>query len=170
MTERLEGKIWKPSPEEIQREDEWIKNQILEIGPDVLMELAKSASEIRGRAYQPYSNYSVGVSILTADGEVYSSINAETVTFTETDHAERSAITKAISEGALERNGRKFILALAVSHSGVSDPCGGCRQRMTEHADNCITMDVDVEGNIQSITSLKLLLPQAFTPSHLGKD
>jgi len=168
MSERIENMIWEPSPEEMQHEVQWIKDEIQTIGPDVLIDLGKTSSEIRKRAYQPYSEYSVGVSILTVSGAVYSSVNAETVTYTETDHAERSAITKAISEGEVERNGRKFLRALAVSHSGESAPCGGCRQRMAEHADNCIVMDVDPDGKIQSITSLKQLLPKAFTPTHLG--
>jgi len=128
MAENLSEKIWSPSPKEIQMKKEWVMRQIELINPTTLLELGKSASIIRARAYQPYSNYSVGVSLLTLDGQVYSSVNAETVTYTETDHAERGTITKAISEGAIERNGRKFIAALAVSHEGDSGPCAGCRQ------------------------------------------
>lgn len=168
MTTVLSSKIWSPKSKEVVAEVDWIKKQISDIGTKVLLELGKSAANIRKLAYQPYSNYSVGAALLTTDGKIYSSVNAETVTYTETDHAERSVITKAISEGAVERNGRKFIAAVAVSLSGESGPCGGCRQRIAEHADNCIIMDVDTKGNIVSITSLKNLLPQAFTPTHLG--
>jgi len=170
MSERLDQKIYIPSQAEIEEENNWIKSQIKEIGDDKLRELAKEAAKVRLNAYEPYSGYSVGASLLTVDGEIYSSCNAETVTYTETDHAERSVITKAISEGTTEKNGRKFIRAIVVSHPEESGPCGGCRQRIAEHTDNCLVMDVDEKGQIVAITSLKILFPYAFTPASLDKD
>ena len=170
MSERLNQKIFIPSQAEIEKENTWIKSQIEEIGENKLIELAKEAAKARLNAYKPYSGYSVGASLLTVDGEIYSSCNAETVTYTETDHAERSVITKAISEGTTEKNGRKFIRAIVVSHPEDSAPCGGCRQRIAEHADNCLIVDVDAEGEIAAISSLKVLFPYAFTPPSLGKD
>jgi cytidine deaminase len=168
MSERFDLIVYTPSDEEIKKERGWIYKQIEEIGEESLKNLAKSAAKVRPYAYQPYSNYSVGASVLTPGGEIYSSCNAETVTYTETDHAERSAITKAISEGAKEKYGRVFIKAVAVSHTGESGPCGGCRQRILEHSDNCLILDVDEDGEIVKITSANILLPYAFTPASLG--
>lgn len=142
----------------------------MEIGEERLNGLARNAAKARRNAYNPYSKYSVGASLFTVGGEEYSSCNAEVVTYTETDHAERSVITKAISEGAVERHGRKFIKAIAVSHSGESGPCGGCRQKIVKHANNCLVMDVDEEGQIVMITSIKILFPNAFTPTNLGVE
>ena len=168
MSQELVDKVYVPSPEEVEKERQWILNKIDEIGVGVLQNLAQSEAAARNKAYQPYSKYSVGASILTVSGTIYSSCNAETVSYTETDHAERSAITKAISEGEIDVSGRKFIKAIAVSHSGESGPCGGCRQRIAEHADNALIMDVGVRGKIKKITSLKILFPYSFNPSHLG--
>lgn len=156
------------TPEEIEEEKKWIAEQIDEIGPEVLGALIGRTVEVRTRAYKPYSDYSVGAGVLTRSGKMHFSINAESVSFTETDHAERSAITKAISEGAIEEDGEQFVKAIVVSHEGESGPCGGCRQRIGEHAENCLIVDVDEEGNVQGVSSLKLLFPYAFTPHHLG--
>ncbi len=39
---------------------------------------------------------------------------------------------------------------------------------MVEHADNCLVLTIDTQGTIRRITSLKTLLPYAFTPTYLG--
>jgi len=109
----------------------------------------------------------VGASILSTSGTIYASCNAEVVTYTETDHAERSAITKAISEGEIKKSGENFIEAVVVSHPGESGPCGGCRQRIAQHCENALVIDVDENGNVQAVTSLNTLFFYAFTPAHL---
>lgn len=160
-------RIYLPTESEINEQHEWIMQKIEELDPEVLDELMQGTVKIRERAYSPYSGYSVGAGLLTKSGDMYFSVNAEAVTYTETDHAERSVITKAISEGAIEKDGEKFIEAIVVSHEGESGPCGGCRQRIAQHAENCLVIDVDEKGENHAVTSLKLLIPYAFTPSHL---
>lgn len=160
--------IWVPAARILQRQRSWIEKEVARIGENQLIALATIAAGMRKSAYQPYSKYSVGAAILCTSGKIYASCNAETVSYTESDHAERSAITKAISEGEIPKSGRRFIQAIAVSHPAHSGPCGGCRQRIMEHADNCLVIDVDVRGVIEKITSLKVLLPYSFNPSDLG--
>ncbi|KKT38333.1 MAG: Cytidine deaminase [Candidatus Gottesmanbacteria bacterium GW2011_GWB1_44_11c] len=111
----------------------------------------------------------VGAAVLCTSGAIYASCNAEVVSYTETDHAERSAITKAISAGEMKRNGQCFIKAVTISHPGESGPCGGCRQRIAEHCENALIIDTDGKGRIQAVTSLKTLFFYAFTPEHLKK-
>lgn len=169
MSTKLSKKVWVPSQEEIGKELAWIKNAVEEIGEDEILDLAKKASVVRKNAYQPYSGYQVGATILTTSGNRYSGCNAEAVTFTETDHAERSAISTAIAQGEINKSGNKFIKALAVSHQGEAGPCGGCRQKIAEHADNALIIDTNKNGEIQRITSLNMLFLYSFRPSHLGK-
>lgn len=157
-----------PSPQEIEAERLWVESEISRIGEEKLRELVTSAVEVRGKAYKPYSDYAVGASVLCASGRIYSAPNTEVVTYTQTGHAESNAISKAISEGEAEE-GRKFIEALVVCHSGESAPCGSCRQTIIEHCDNAVIIDVDPEGNPVTATSMKILFPFGFTPSHLGK-
>jgi len=169
MGKEIKDFVWTPSPAELLSENEWVVSEVNKVGQHTLELLAKLAAGARGNAYQIYSGYSVGAALLSHSGVVWDSCNAEAVTYTETDHAEKSVITRAINCGETRLHGRKFIRAIAVSHKGESGPCGGCRQRIAEHADNCLILDVDPEGKIKRITSLKALLPYAFTPSHLGK-
>jgi len=157
-----------PSLEEIERERLWISSEIERIGEEKLTELVTAAVGVRDRAYKPYSDYAVGAAILCSSGKIYSAPNTEVVTYTQTGHAESNAINKAISEGEAEK-GRRFIEALVVCHSGESAPCGGCRQEIVEHCDNALIIDVDPEGKPITATSLKILFPFGFTPTHLGK-
>lgn len=168
MINKFLNTIRVPSLEEIERESLWVKSEVERIGAKKLQELTAAAIGVRSRAYIPYSEYAVGAAILCSSGKIYSAPNTEVVTYSQTGHAESNSINKAISEGEAE-NGRKFIEALVVCHSGESAPCGACRQEIVEHCDNALIVDVDPEGNSLAVTSLKILLPFGFTPTHLGK-
>ncbi len=159
---------WIVSTKDSQTELNWIKAEIERIGQGSLEKLAQAATEQSKHAYVPYSHYQVGVAILTKSGKTYLGNNVERASYSETDHAEESAITGAVVDGEVGRSGRKFLVALACSHAGDTAPCGRCRQIMMEHADNCLVLTVDVDGKIRRITSLKTLLPYAFSPTDLG--
>lgn len=160
--------VWTVSTQDSKAEFDWIKSETKRIGQGRLEKLATSAAKQRAHAYVPYSHYQVGVAILTQSGKIYLGNNVERAGYSETDHAEEAAITSAVVDGEVERSGRKFLIALACSHAGDTAPCGRCRQIMTEHADNCLVLTVDTKGNIHRLTSLKTLLPYAFSPTNLG--
>lgn len=159
--------IWIPSVEDFMKEAKWIEHEVLEIGYDRLQVLADQAREVSVYSYAPYSRYHVGVALLSVSGNIYSGVNAERASYSETDHAEESAITQAIIAGEVALSGRRFIRALAVSHSSTSAPCGRCRQIIAEHAENALIALCDPKGAIHTVTSLKSILPLAFTPSDL---
>ena len=167
MRQELINAIQLPIHEEYVKEQWWLVGQLELIGEKKLTELIQSAISAREKAYKPYSEYPVGASVLCESGEIYTSPNTEVVTYTQTGHAEHNSINKAISEGEGQET-RKFIKALVVCHDGDSQPCGACRQEILEHCDNAVVISVNPEGQLQSITSAKLLLPNAFTPKHLG--
>lgn len=168
MSRKYDNLIWIPSPEEIERERNWINREILHIGLPTLENLARRASEARNIAYTPYSKYPVGAALLRISGKEETGQNIEVVTYSETGHAEEQAAKNAVSKGAIHEEGRRFIRAIAVSHEGDTAPCGRCRQIITEFCDNALVLIADTEGNIKNITSIKILLPYAFTPSDLG--
>ncbi len=126
-----------------------------------LIDLANTA---RQRAYAPYSNYPVGSSLRTKTGRIYTGVNVENAAYPQTMCAERVAIFKAVSEGEKE-----FEVITVVTDNGGS-PCGGCRQVMAEFGLDTIVLLADGSGKIVKETTVKELLPQAFTPSHLGKQ
>ncbi|MBI5620354.1 cytidine deaminase [Candidatus Gottesmanbacteria bacterium] len=156
-----------PTPKDLRAEFDWISQKIDEIGIEKLNEAIRQAVTVRKNAYPPYSGYKVGAAIISTSGAIHASCNAEVASYSETDHAEGSAITKAISEGEIKKSGDHFIEAVIVSHTGKSGPCGRCRQSIGQHCENALIIDVDEEGNIDAVTSLKALFFYAFTPKDL---
>ena len=87
-------------------------------------ELVLGAEAAAANAYAPYSNYFVGASILTKDGRMYDGVNVENAAYPLGVCAERTAISKAASEGL--RPGDFEAIGISAS------PCGGCRQWLFE--------------------------------------
>ena len=87
-------------------------------------ELVMRAEAAAVHAYAPYSNYFVGASVLTKDGRVYDGVNVESAAYPLGVCAERTAISKAASEGL--RPGDFEAIGITAS------PCGGCRQWIFE--------------------------------------
>jgi cytidine deaminase len=126
-----------------------------------LIDLANTA---RQRAYVPYSNYPVGASLRTKTGRIFTGVNVENAAYPQTMCAERVAIFKAVSEGEME-----FEVITVVTNNGGS-PCGGCRQVMAEFGLDTIVLLADGNGKLVKQTTVRELLPEAFTPEHLGKQ
>jgi cytidine deaminase len=123
-----------------------------------LIDLANAA---RQRAYAPYSKYPVGAALRTKSGRIFTGINIENAAYPHTMCAERVAIFKAVSEGEKE-----FEVISVVTDNGGS-PCGGCRQVMAEFGLDTIVLMADGSGKLVKETTVKELLPEAFTPDHL---
>ena len=126
-----------------------------------LIDLANMA---RQRAYVPYSNYPVGAALRTKTGRLYTGVNVENAAYPQTMCAERVAIFKAVSEGEKE-----FEVITIVTDNGGS-PCGGCRQVMAEFGLDTIVILADGTGRLVKETTVKELLPEAFTPDRLSKQ
>ena len=62
--------------------------------------LEATAKQAANTSYSPYSHFAVGAAILTSDGRIFAGANIENASFGLTNCAERTAIFKAISEGA----------------------------------------------------------------------
>lgn len=164
---QIHDNILLPTPQEMENERAWILNKIHAIGQGKITEAIQKAVTVRKNAYPPYSGYKVGAALICTSGSIHASCNAEIASYSETDHAEGSAITKAISEGEIKKSDVNFIEAVIVSHSGKSGPCGRCRQCIAQHAQNALIIDVDEKGTIDAVTSLKALFFYAFTPKDL---
>lgn len=124
--------------------------------------LIELANEARKRAYVPYSNYPVGSALRTKTGKLYTGVNIENAAYPQTMCAERVAIFKAVSEGEKE-----FEVISVVTGNGGS-PCGGCRQVMAEFGLDTVVLLADGNGKLVKETTVRELLPEAFTPEKLG--
>ena len=123
--------------------------------------LIQAALQARKWAYAPYSNYQVGAALLTESGKVYDGVNVENAAYTDGICAERVAIFKAVSEG--ERDFK----AIAVVTANGGSPCGSCRQVLAEFGLDIEVLIADGEGQLLQETSVRELLPGAFTPEDL---
>ena len=130
---------------------------------------AIAASE---NAYRPYSNYNVGAAVLTFDGRIYRGCNIENAGYSQTIHAEETAVANAIADGALVRAEAagftqfNFITAIAVYAPKGSDPwpCCNCRQFLSEFGFSMHVIGYGPEGASGRVLckTLKQLIPQPF--------
>jgi len=123
-------------------------------------DLIKAAVDARRNAYCHYSGFSVGAAIVDEQGLVHVGVNVENAAYPLGNCAEAAAIAAMVLEGG------KRIVRIAVA-GGSGDvapctPCGGCRQRIHEFANEdtvIITMDDSHDWQRYSIAEL---LPAGF--------
>ena len=125
-------------------------------------ELIERAYQARLNAYTPYSGYKVGAALVAKDGTIYTGCNVENAAYGNSYCAERTALVKAVSEGA-----REFTKIAIVGADSAPYPCGACRQSLFEFAPE-IEILVAWDGNVVK-TSLSELMPHGFGPSALNK-
>jgi cytidine deaminase len=125
-------------------------------------ELIEKAIEAREKAYVPYSNFLVGAAVKTKEGKIFTGCNIESASFTPTICAERTALSKAISEGYKE------IEAIAVvgSFEEYTFPCGVCRQFIVEFGKD-IKIIVAKNTDEYKIYQISDLLPHSFGPEDI---
>jgi cytidine deaminase len=123
--------------------------------------LIDQANAVRSRAYAPYSDYPVGAALRTKSGRVFTGVNVENAAYPATICAERTAVFKAVSEGE-----REFEVIAVVTNNGGS-PCGSCRQVLAEFGLDTVVLIADGQGKLIKETTVRELLPEAFTPQHL---
>ena len=128
-----------------------------------LRSLVESAKKARLRAYSPYSGVKIGAAVLASDGTIYSGANIENASYGLACCAERTAIFKAVSEGA------KKIVAIAVvgSSEEFTRPCGACRQVMVEFNPRMKVLRRGLDGFSEDETAGSLL-PAHFNPPGLS--
>uniref|UniRef100_A0A674MQF1 Cytidine deaminase n=1 Tax=Takifugu rubripes TaxID=31033 RepID=A0A674MQF1_TAKRU len=132
---------------------------------DLIKELVSKCLQARNAAYCPYSRFPVGAALLTPDGAIITGCNVENASFGLTVCAERVAVQRAVVEGY-----RKFT-AIAVScdiEDSFVGPCGACRQVLMEFGSDWVVYLTKPDGTYRE-TSLRELLPLAFSPQHLAK-
>jgi len=120
-------------------------------------ELIKKADTVKENAYVPYSGFPVGAALMSKDGTVFTGCNVENATFGATICAERTAITKAVSEGHKQFS-RIAIISEATDYCL---PCGICRQVLMEFSPDIELLCAKADGSYESYR-LEELLPHAF--------
>ena len=115
------------------------------------------AREAMSRSYSPYSRYPVGAALHATDGRVFLGCNIENASFGATICAERTAMVKAVSEGA-----RSFDVIAIATRDTPGWPCGICRQFMSEFAPNLRVLVTWGDGSHVEESTLGKILPHQF--------
>ena len=128
--------------------------------------LMEAAARAREFAYSPYSGYCVGAALLTADGRIFTGCNVENASFSATNCAERTAIFKAVSEGAREFAAIAVVGGRRGETSPFCAPCGVCRQVLAEFGSADLVVLLGTPEDIR-VHTLGELLPFSFTGAEL---
>ena len=135
--------------------------------------LLLKAIEAKKNAYAPYSNFSVGASLLLENGLIIQGNNQENAAYPSGICAERVAIWYAASQYPNVSIKKIFISASSI-HRIVDQPiapCGACRQAILEY-ESKQTNHIEIyftgeTGEIIKANSINDLLPYAFDRSSL---
>lgn len=129
--------------------------------------LIRAAFAARENAYAPYSHFKVGAALLAADGTVYTGCNIENAAYSPSQCAERTALGKAVSEGA-----RSFVAIAVVGARDdraddalVTSPCGVCRQMLYEFGGDALCVIMAKSETEYVERTLGALLPLGFGPA-----
>lgn len=128
-------------------------------------EMVRMALKAQQHAYVPYSNFHVGAAVLADNQRIYTGCNIENSSFGATICAERTAIGKAISDGASR------ILAVAISSDSEEPtvPCGICRQVMSEFCAGDMPLYLSNKDGEYKEYSFDNLLPNRFVLKERGE-
>ena len=129
-----------------------------------MRDLAEAAKAARAKAHAPYSRFHVGAAMRDEHGRVFAGCNIENAAYPQGWCAEPSAISALIMAGG------KRVTEVAVMGNGhaLCTPCGGCRQKIREFADDDVKIHCCTEDGVLIRTfTLGELLPFSFGPEHL---
>ncbi|MCS5559231.1 MAG: cytidine deaminase [Oceanospirillaceae bacterium] len=116
------------------------------------------------KAYAPYSNYPVGALVVTENGQTFAGCNVENASYPQGHCAETAAIAAMVMAG--HQRIRKIYI-MSRDDQGAT-PCGGCRQRIREFADNNTPVILCSPKGVEKRLLLSELLPHAFGPEFLS--
>jgi cytidine deaminase len=137
---------------------------------DRVKEMIALAQQAMTRSYAPYSNFAVGAVLLGANGKFYVGCNVENAAYPQSQCAEASAIGTMVMDGE-----RRIVEALVMGAQVIEEgddlisPCGGCRQRLREFADETMPVHLCDGTGVKQTVTLGVLLPHSFGPHHLKK-
>lgn len=131
-------------------------------------ELIKTATEMTKRSYVPYSHFHVGAALLDSNGKVWTGCNIENAAYGPSNCAERTAVFKAVSEGARSFEAIAIVGGQEDENGKVQiqdfcPPCGVCRQVLSEFCDREFKIILANGNGEQKVFTLAELLPESFS-------
>ena len=127
--------------------------------------LLEAATNVRIRAYAPYSRFKVGAALRSTSGAVHIGCNVENVAYPEGTCAEAGAIAAMIAAG----DTRIAEICVIADSPAPVPPCGGCRQKIAEFADPSVTITMHTTAGKSLTMTVADLLPGRFSAAHMAR-
>ena len=126
-----------------------------------LNSLRDAAEAVRRHAYARYSGFHVGAALVDEHGQVHVGANVENAAYPLGSCAEANAIGAMVSAGG--RHIKTILVVGGREQLEACTPCGGCRQRIAEFADqDTDIVMLDQSGELIHF-SIDTLLPASFS-------
>ena len=131
---------------------------------DLIERLLSAAGTARDNAHAPYSGFRVGAALIDDLGRLHAGCNVENAAYPQGVCAEAGALSAMVLAG-----GRQVaaLLVLADGPRPVT-PCGGCRQKLREFADDALPVLAADSSGLRRRYTLGELLPESFGPEDLA--
>jgi cytidine deaminase len=127
--------------------------------------LLEAATEVRKRAYAPYSRFKVGAALRATSGSIHMGCNVENVAYPEGTCAEAGAIAAMIAAG----DTRIAEIHVIADSPAPVPPCGGCRQKIAEFAEPSVKVTLHTTDGKSLTMTVADLLPGVFTAAHMAR-
>lgn len=162
--------------------------------PEAVKELFKLAAAARNNAQAPYSNYHVGCAIVTKDGKVFSGVNVERCSWTQTTHAEQNATDNMVASAGPVSLSAVVVVGDPANKNisfdtppplpliekrirNVGDVCPSCGHCLQIIVENCFEATGEYDPDVTLwgyhngefyCTTIGEALPMPFIPQYLG--
>ncbi len=132
------------------------------VSSETIERAVEAATNVRRRAYAPYSKFLVGAAVVDADGGIHIGCNVENASYGLTNCAERAAVAAATAAGR-----RDLVLCVVVTDTPIAaSPCGACRQVLSECNPAMDVLCTTLQRH-DAWHRVDALLPHAFGPDSL---
>jgi cytidine deaminase len=121
--------------------------------------LIEAALRARDNARPDYSRFYVGAAIEDAAGRIHAGCNVESASYGLTMCAERTALFRAIADGA---SAFRRLVVVADSAGAPTPPCGACRQVLYDFCGPDLEILLLAIGGARRTFFLRDLLPEPF--------
>lgn len=134
-----------------------------------IKKMIQTATEQIRFSYAPYSNFKVGASLLSENGDIFTGCNIENAAYSPTNCAERTAFFKAVSQGVRDFQAICIVGGKSGNVTEYITPCGVCRQVMMEFCNpETFQIILAVDEEHYRILTLKELLPLGFGAGNIS--
>lgn len=134
-----------------------------------IKKMIQTAMEQIRFSYAPYSDFKVGASLLSENGDIFTGCNIENAAYSPTNCAERTAFFKAVSQGVRDFQAICIVGGKSGNVTEYITPCGVCRQVMMEFCNpETFQIILAVDEEHYRILTLKELLPLGFGAGNIS--